>query len=316
MSKKTIANFCHFVILSSSVLTFFSGCSSPSSRNSTAASSSSFGSAKTTGTIADGEITESSGIAASKCQPNVYWTHNDSGDDAFIFAFDKTGAKLGTWKVTNAENVDWEDIALHKDSAGKCFIYIGEIGDNESKRDERVIYRVAEPKAGLENASATKQQPLTSEPAETIRFTYPDRKHNAETLLVHPDSGDIYVVTKTVSGPATVFRIKPVFGKETSITAEKVSNLSVPSIPNGFLTGGDISPDGKRVVICDYSGAYEFTLPMDSKNFDDIWSQTPVIIDVGKRKTGEAVTYSPDGNSIILTSEGRNSPILEVLRKK
>lgn len=295
---------------------FFSGCSSSSSRNSTAASSSSYGSARTTGTITDGEITESSGIAASKCQTDVYWTHNDSGDDAYIFALNKNGTKLGTWKVTNAENVDWEDIALHKDNAGKCFIYIGEIGDNESKRDERVIYRVAEPKAGLENASATKQQPLTSEPAETIRFTYPDRRHNAETLLVHPKTADIYIVTKRVSGPAGVYRLKSVFGKDGTVKAEKVADVSVPAIPNGFLTGGDISPDGKRVVICDYSGAYEFTLPMDSKNFDDIWLQTPEIIDVGKRKTGEAVTYSPDGNSIILTSEGRNSPIIEVLRKK
>ena len=63
------------------------------------------------GRVSHCEITESSGIAASKCQSDVLWTHNDSGDNAFIFALDSTGEKLGTWKVSNAKNIDWEDIA-------------------------------------------------------------------------------------------------------------------------------------------------------------------------------------------------------------
>ena len=311
MSNKTIAKFCVFVILSALV----SGCSLVSSGKSDVTKESRFESVKTTGQIADSDINESSGIAASKCQPNVFWTHNDSGDDAFIFAMDKGGARLGTWKVPNAANVDWEDIALHKDSTGKCFIYIGEIGDNQSKRDDHTIYRVPEPKASAANAASTRQQPLTTEPADALKFVYPDSRHNAETLLVHPKTADIYIVTKRVSGPAGVYRLKSDFGKDGAVKAEKVADLSVPAIPNGFLTGGDISPNGKHVVICDYSAAYEFTLPENAKNFEDIWSQTPESIDVGKRKTGEAITYSPDGNSIILSSEGKNTAILEVMRK-
>src|SRR5205823_7980777 len=88
------------------------------------------------GTIRSHDITESSGLAASKCQENVFWTHNDSGDDAFIFAINAAGDDLGTWKVPNATNYDWEDIAETKDSRGKCFLYIGEIGDNQRKRPE------------------------------------------------------------------------------------------------------------------------------------------------------------------------------------
>src|SRR5436190_12523295 len=63
------------------------------------------------GRIESKDVRESSGLAASRCQPNVYWTHNDSGDDAFIFAMDETGKDLGTYEVTNARNEDWEDIA-------------------------------------------------------------------------------------------------------------------------------------------------------------------------------------------------------------
>ena len=243
MSNKTIANFWVFVILSATVTSIFSGCSMTPSASSRTSKATHFESPKSTGTIADAEIKESSGIAASQCQPNVFWTHNDSGDKAFIFALDKSGAKLGTWTVPNAANFDWEDIALFKDSAGKCFIYIGEIGDNESVRDEHMIYRIVEPKAGSENASATKQQPLTTEPADAVRFVYPDSRHNAETLLVHPKTGDIYVITKRVSGPAGVYRLRSNFGNGAAVKAEKVSDLSVPAIPNGYFAGRQTARD-------------------------------------------------------------------------
>ena len=47
-------------------------------------------------------INESSGIAASRCQKNIFWVHNDSGDDAFIFAINAAGDDLGTWKIPGA----------------------------------------------------------------------------------------------------------------------------------------------------------------------------------------------------------------------
>ncbi len=86
-------------------------------------------------------------------------------------------------------------------------------------------------------------------------------------------------------------------------------------MPNGFLTGGDISPDGKRVIVCDYFSAYEIVLPESAKNFDDIWKEKPSVIQLGEREQGEAVSYSADGKSILATSEKKNSPIIEVKRK-
>ena len=96
---------------------------------------------------------------------------------------------------------------------------------------------------------------------------------------------------------------------------EKLTDLTVPAVPNGFLTGGDISPDGKHAIICDYFNAYELTLPDGAKNFDEIWKQKPLIVELGERKQGEAVGYSADGKSIFATSEGKNSPLIEVSGK-
>src|SRR5688500_17654320 len=97
------------------------------------------------GRIETADVKESSGLAASKCQPNVLWTHNDAGSDAFIFGLTPEGKNLGAWKVQNARNIDWEDIESYKDSSGKCFLLIGDIGDNEQNRPELTIYRIHEP---------------------------------------------------------------------------------------------------------------------------------------------------------------------------
>ena len=315
MSNKTIAKFSAFVIFVACLAILFSACSPVSSGGVENEPISHFSKPTVIGTIKSPDITESSGIAASRCQNGVLWTHNDSGDDAFIYAINFAGENLGTWKVPNARNIDWEDIAAYKDKGGKCFLYIGEIGDNKLARSEHAIYRVAEPLVMPAGASSNRQAPLNAENASMIRFTYPDHNANAETLMIDPKTGNIYVVTKRVSGPAGVYRIKPDFDRDDVTKAEKIAELSVPAIPNGFLTGGDISPDGRHVVICDYTRAYEYTLPDGAGSFDDVWKQRPELVDLGKRDVGEAVCYSVDGTAIFATSEGKNSPLIEVKRK-
>ena len=314
MSNKTIAKFSAFVIFPVVAAAFFSACAFVSTPDAGNQPNSHFSPPTVIGTIKLSDITESSGIAASRCQNNVLWTHNDSGDDAFIFAIDLKGENLGTWKVPNAQNIDWEDIAAFKDKGGKCFLYIGEIGDNKAKREEHAIYRIPEPKTTPAASVTTRQSPLFTENAEILRFTYPDFNQDAETLMVQSKTGDIYVVTKRVSGPAGVYRLKPAFGLEV-VKADKIIEISVPAIPNGFVTGGDISPDGRHVIICDYTRAYEWTLPDGSLNFDDIWLQKPESIDLSSRKVGEAVSYNVDGTVIYATSEGKNSPLIQVKRK-
>src|SRR5215813_6353086 len=91
-------------------------------------------------------IKESSGIAASRRNTGVFWTHNDSGDGPFIFAFDRQGKHRGVWRVIGAKAVDWEDMAIGPGSRrGRSYLYLGDIGDNSKKRDQITVYRVAEP---------------------------------------------------------------------------------------------------------------------------------------------------------------------------
>src|SRR3982751_2335002 len=130
MSMKTIAKFLVFVIFLTGLGILTAGCSTVISnepRGSGPGGRAPFLKAVVVGNIQSNDVVESSGIAASKCQPGVYWTHNDSGDGPNIYAFNEKGQNLGTFRVSNAQNDDWEDIAEYRDPSGTCFIYIGDI---------------------------------------------------------------------------------------------------------------------------------------------------------------------------------------------
>ena len=265
-------------------------------------------------------IKESSGIAASRRNAGIFWTHNDSGDGPFIYAFDRQGKNRGVWRVRGAKAVDWEDMAIGPGPRrGRSYLYLGDIGDNSKKRGQITVYRVAEPQVNPKDSSSTAQNPLDTEAADVIRLKYPDGKYDAETLLIHPFTGDLYVITKVMGAPARVYKLRAPAPKSGVSTLSYVGELRFPNQFLGFITGGDISPDGRRVVICDYLGACELILPgKRGVAFDEIWKQSPLPVDIGGfpgvRRQGEAICYRADGLAILATSEGLPCPLIEVVR--
>ena len=276
-----------------------------------------YGQPATIATIKDKSISESSGLVASRTTPGAYWTHNDSGDGPFIYAFDTRGDSFGTFRVSGAEARDWEDIAAGPGpQPNRSYLYIGDIGDDDSVRPEVIVYRVAEPALSTSTRKFTKSQPGSTEPAEAIRLKYPDGKHDAEALLVHPGTGNLYIVTKVLIANPVVYEAVAPFTAGQSITMQKVAGPRVPSLFGGAITGGSISPDGRRVALCDYFAGYELVLPEGSSNFDDIWKQKMISFDLGKRKQGESITYRLDGKALLATSEGKLSPLIQVERTR
>lgn len=261
-------------------------------------------------------INESSGLVASRRSPGFYWTHNDSGDGPFLYALDRAGRSRGVWRVGGAAALDWEDIAAGPGpQPGTPYLYVGDIGDNDRERGEIVVYRVAEPAVTPDDASSSRAKPRATEPAEALRLKYPDGPHDAEALLVHPLTGDLYVVIKTTQQTSKVYRARAPLSASKTLTLEFVADLRVPAVFAGLITGGDISPDGHRVVLCDYVGAYELRLDPPATSFDDVWKQQFSTISLGERAQGESVCYSADGNSLLATSEKTPTPLIEVKKK-
>jgi hypothetical protein len=267
-------------------------------------------------TIKNGSITESSGLVASRTLPGAYWTHNDSGDGPFIYAFNTRGESLAVFRVTGANARDWEDISAGPGpQPNRSYLYIGDIGDNNAARSEIVVYRVLEPDLKTANRNSSKNRPLATETAEAIRLTFPDGKHDAETLLIHPSTGNLYIMTKVAFANPVVYEASAPLNTAKPITMKRIGEVRVPSIFGGAITGGSVSPDGRRVAFCDYFQGYEMVLPASSKNFDDIWKQTMTGFDLGKRKQGESIAYRLDGNALLATSE-KEPAVLQVDRRR
>ncbi|HEV3469758.1 MAG TPA: hypothetical protein VG148_10590 [Pyrinomonadaceae bacterium] len=259
-------------------------------------------------------LEESSGVAASRRNPGLFWTHNDSGDGPYLYAFDGRGQRRGVWHVTGARAEDWEDMAAGPGpEPGRAYLYVGDIGDNDRSRAYVTVYRVPEPQVVPDDARSTRRRPRATEPAEAIRFKYPDGRHNAEALLVHPSTGDIYVVVKSGEPGCGVYRLRAAQVTAGVNTLERVGEFRSPSPLGSLVTGGAISPDGRRVVLCDYLSAYELRLPEATPApFESVWRQTPAVIQVGPRRQGEAVCYRLDGLALALTSEGYPAMFYEV----
>lgn len=262
-------------------------------------------------------IAESSGIAASRRNRELFWTHNDSGDGPFIYAFDRKGKHRGVWQVLGAKAQDWEDMASGPGPERDMpYLYLGDIGDNSRTREEIVVYRVTEPLITSTDASSSTRYPRTTQPADVIRLKYPDGKYNAETLLVHPTTGDLYIVTKAAGEAAGVYKAKAPLST-TGVTAlARMSDVRFPNALGGVITGGCISPDARRIILCDYIEGFELTLPeKPDVAFDTIWQQPLTSVDVGARQQGEAVCYRADGMALLATSEELPCPLFEVKRR-
>lgn len=254
-----------------------------------------FGLPRVLAVLEDKRITESSGVAPSQLHDDVFYTFNDSGDSPRFFQFNRQGRVLNVFNVSNAKNVDWEDMASAT-LDGKPYLFFGDIGDNAGKRKSIFVYRVQEPT--LSNALVEADQ--------VIELQYPDGSHNAETLLVQPKTGDITIVTKAALHPAGIYYLTcPHASGRYRLT--KLADIDVNAFMREakLITGGAWSQDGKHVVLRTYLGAYEF--PGDDPK---TWfEKTPTLIRTNLEMQGEGITYTRKGDALITTSEGSPCPV-------
>lgn len=235
------------------------------------------------------ELAETSGVAASRTRPELLWTHNDSGSDPRLFAISPRGETIGSVAVENARNRDWEDIAAGPCPSGRC-LYIGDIGDNEARRDEIAIYRVPEPRPG---ESAVR--------AERFRARYPGGARDAESLFVLP-SGEIYLATKGRTSGVSIYRYPLPLRPDETVELEEVAVLDPDrrQLPSQ-LTGAAASPDGRWIALRDYvSLRLHRSDALLSGDTTPAWTFDLRSLD---EPQGEAVEILDNGR-VVLTTEG------------
>jgi hypothetical protein len=249
--------------------------------------------------VASPELTEVSGLAASRRHPDVLWAHNDSGGGADVFAVGLDGSDRGRFELQGAEAVDWEDMALGPAPGGGAdVLYLGDIGDNRARRDHVVVYRVAEPAPGPPGV------PLAG--VEALALDYPDGPRDAEALLADPRTGDLFVVDKVLLGPATAYRLPATATPGGRSTLERAGPVAVP--PGEIVTGADISADGSVVAVRTYAAVFLWDRG-PGQSVADALAGEPCRAPSAVEGQGESIALTADGRGWLTVSEGQHPPV-------
>ena len=226
-------------------------------------------------TFTDPAIVESSGLVAVD---GLFLTTNDSGDGGRVFVVDPTGDTVGTTTWAD-EPTDVEALA----PGGNSQVWVGDIGDNPRDRDSIEVLRVP---FGRGERSV--------EP-ERFELVYPDGAHDAETLLAHPRTGQLFVVSKSIFGGV-------VYAAPRELDADRPNRLRAVADSLGFATDGAFFPDGRHYVLRDYVGASVYTFPGHEKLGS---------FRLPDQRQGEGITVSADG-ALHVSTEGQFTDVEQV----
>jgi hypothetical protein len=242
------------------------------------------------GTLENKEIEEASGMAFSRDHDGLIYTHNDSGGGRRVYVIDSLGKGMGVFKLKGVWNRDWEDIAVGPGPDPKLnYVYVGEIGDNQLKYTNIFIYRFPEPEQFLE---AMEVEP------EILKLSYPDGAKDAETLMVDPISKDIFILTKRDSLNILYKTTQEAFESKEAVL-EKVMEL-----PFTMSVAGDISVDGKEILIKNYFTVY-YWKRNENETIAQALARDPLILPYKPEPQGEAIGFHPNGKSYFTLSEKR-----------
>ena len=261
-------------------------------------------------------LDEVSGIVKST-SGDFYWVHNDSGDEARLFALDADSKVLWPpfmpmaatdWPghvIDNAWNFDWEDIAL-----ADGILYIADVGNNGNARRDLGVYVVNEP------------DPLAIHRMRTLKFLpirYPDQESypakrwhfDCEAVFVADDR--LYFITKhRRPGEIAGFEAGAKLYRLDTVHTDRENVLTLVGTHDGVMlaTGADLSPDGSRLAVSTYDALWIFDKPADG---DDWLSGVAWRLDLDRRvvRQLEAVTWD-DAGTLRLVNEDRDVMVADV----
>lgn len=226
-----------------------------------------------TSPITPGIVNEASGLADSRNMNGYLWTHQDSGYPSELFLVSKDGKNIRKYSVPDTDFLDWEDIASGPGpQQGVNYLYIGDIGGNAHPfRQTCTINRVRE----ISNPDENFKQGAV----EKIIFRYPDGPKDAETLMLDPVTLDLYVVSKETSR-INLYRLPYPQDAGSVITAEltgAIPGIKTNGLPPSLFTSptsGDISFDGKEIIVKTYTSVYYWKRE-DGQTIGEVLTQPP-----------------------------------------
>ncbi len=269
------------------------------------------------GQLEDASLAEVSGLAASGHRRDVLWLLADGGASAGIHAIDLEGRALGELTLETATNRDWEDLAVFE-LDGKPQLVAADIGDNDARHADSVLYIVPEPALPETNDAALAVTP------RRVAFRYPDGPRDAESLAVDPADGKAYVLSKR-DIPPRLYAVPldastdelveaELLGPITSLPAPTPSDIRLAPVRMDWHwqpTAMDFSRDGRFAAILTYRNVYIFERE-PGQDWYSALNQVPHRISIEPVRGAESLAFAADGKSLYLTIEQRNAPLFRI----
>ena len=226
------------------------------------------------------EIPETSGLAVSRRNPGLLWSHNDSGNASMLFALDGSGTVHGRVRVP-IRTRDWEDVSSARCGSDAC-LFIADIGDNRAGRRQIQIYRVPEPSPGDAETG----------PPQVFTATYADGPHNAEAMFVI--GADLFIITRDRTGG--LYRASVTSPGSRDLMFQHIGELGLAAV-----TDAEASRDETSVVVRTSHEVVFYRAPDLIRGRTVPYVRVP--LDGLKEAQGEGVAI--DGSLLYLSSEGR-----------
>lgn len=209
---------------------------------------------------------------------NLIWTIEDSGNDSDLFGLDSSGKIVKKVAITNASNIDWEDLTSDKDGN----IYIGDFGNNNEKRKHFRILKINH--NDLDNATAE---------AEIIDFTVPKKKYSKDFEAFFLYNNSFYIFSKETKKFITLM-VPNTPGKHVAVLR---SDFNLDG-KNNKITAADISDDGKSIVLLNHDKVWKIT---NFKN-DDFFSGNIEELPFDNNSQKEGICFKNDA-MVYITDE-------------
>lgn len=279
-------------------LMFFSGCTPK--ENASPDRTGNFESTPTQHPITPGVIDEASGIADSRTMNGYLWTHLDSGYPSDLYLVSHDGKTIKKFPVPGTMYIDWEDIAAGPGpQEGVSYLYVGDIGSNtDLNRPVHTINRVPEIKNINESFQA----------ADKISYSYSDGPRDAETLLLDPQTKDLFIISKEESR-VHLYKL-PHPQSTTSLNTAQflgvVPGIKTPGLPPTLYTSptsGDISPDGSEIIVKNYLSVFYWKRKQGESTADALLRAPDKTLPYLVEPEGTAICFDKEGDGYFTLSE-------------
>jgi hypothetical protein len=284
------------------------------------------------GRLQDPRLTEISGVVPSVLSADLFWVHNDSGDDAVLYALRADGSLRGVVALPFAVR-DLEDIAIAAcpDGSGPC-LWLADTGNNAGTRDDTAVWAFPEPP--LPDGGVF---PDDARVAGAWRIDVSWQAGmpvgiDSEALVVLPDASALLLFEKIDAPEARVFVVRAPFATsavgdapalevprrdgppEASVQVLGTVTTASPAVRLGrMITAADLHPGGGALVVRTYTGIFAATFAAGQTALDlpDVPLAT-VTFGPFNEPQGEAISYDETGLGLVTITEARDIAVGDV----